>query len=56
MMELDMDEKMLKCYMNNVDQGIAFDNIPFRNDQTYTMCVSFDELMPVKLINSQQTH
>ena len=50
-MELNMDDKTLKYYVNGEDQGIAFDNICFDNDQHYSMCISLDEPMSVQLID-----
>ena len=52
-MELNMNDKSLKYHVNGEDQGVAFDNICFRNDEQYTMCISLDEIMSVKLVDFQ---
>eukprot|EP01084_Bolivina_argentea_P148404 259461_1 len=38
-MELNMKNKILKFYNNNTDQGIAYDNIDFSDDQIYSIAV-----------------
>ena len=48
-MELNMDDKTLKYYVNGNDQGIAFKNICFNKDQKYSMFISMDEKMTVKI-------
>ena len=50
-MELNMDDKTLKYYVNGKDQGIAFQNICFENDEKYSMCISLDEPMSVRLLD-----
>ena len=52
-MELDMDHKRLKYYVDGKDQGIAFCNICFKNDEKYSMCISMDETMCIKLSDYQ---
>ena len=53
-MELNMRNRTLKYYVNDTDQGIAFDNICFQNDEQYTMvvCLAY-EVMSVQLTNYQ---
>ena len=52
-MVLDMDYKILKYYVNGKDQGIAFGNICFGNDEQYSMCISLDEEMSIQLTDYQ---
>ena len=52
-MELNMDEKTIRYYVNDEDQGVAFKDICFRNDEEYKMCISFDESVTVQLRNYQ---
>ena len=52
-MELNMDNKTLKYYVNGKDQGIAFKNICFNNDEKYSMFISLDERMTVKISDYQ---
>ena len=52
-MELDMNKKTLKYYVNGMDQGILWNNINFKNDQQYAMCVSLDENMTLQLSDFQ---
>ena len=43
-MELNVTNKTLKYYINNVDEGIAFSNIHFDYDTKYNMAVYLDRL------------
>ena len=52
-MELNMDNKTLKYYIDGEDQGTAFDNICFKNDEKYSMSISMDEEMCIKLSDYQ---
>ena len=49
-----MNDKTIKYYVQGFDQGIAFDNIYFDNDQEYSMFVSMHEPMSVQLLDFQQ--
>ena len=52
-MELNMNTKTLKYYVNGKDQGIAFKNICFKNDEQYSMCITLYWEMTVKLSDYQ---
>ena len=48
-MELNMDDKTLKYYVNGKHQEIDFDNICFQNDEQYSMVICLDEKMIIQL-------
>ena len=52
-MDLNMNLKTLKYYVNERDQGIAFKDICFKNDEQYSMCITLDDEMTVKLSDYQ---
>lgn len=52
-MELNMDDKTLRYYVDNEDQGIAYEGIIFDNNEEYYMCMSIDEVMSVELVDFQ---
>ena len=52
-MEFDMNDKTLRYLVNGKDQGIAFNNITFDNNEEYTMCVSLDDDMIIQLTEFQ---
>mmetsp|Transcript_38880 Transcript_38880/g.34442 ORF Transcript_38880/g.34442 Transcript_38880/m.34442 type:complete len:241 (-) Transcript_38880:133-855(-) len=56
-MELFIDNKggKLQYYVNNEDQGVAFEDIEFDEEQEYKMCISLDEHMTIKLVDYQYT-
>ena len=49
-MKLDMDQKILRYYVNGKDQGIAFENICFDNDEEYSLCICIDDKMTIQLM------
>ena len=52
-MELNMNDKTLKFYVNDKDQGIGVKKINFENDEKYTMCICSDGMIKMQLADCQ---
>ena len=56
-MELNTNKKTLKFYVNNVDQGIAFDEVDFENNTKYNMAIFlYQKNDSIQLIDFQQIY
>eukprot|EP01084_Bolivina_argentea_P304825 526532_1 len=50
-MELDIQNRTLKYYINSNDQGIAVKNVQFIENTTFVMAISVNSPVEIKLIN-----
>ena len=50
-MGLNMNERTIRYDIDGKDQGVAFKDICFKNDEKYNVCVCFDEAVTVQLID-----
>ena len=55
-MEFDTKNTTLRYYVNGRDQGISFDDVSFDNDEQYTMAISCNNPVTVKLLDFKRMH
>lgn len=55
-MEFDTEYKRLRYYVNEVDQGIAVENVSFDNNEEYTLAISMDDPVCIQLMSFQQMY
>eukprot|EP01084_Bolivina_argentea_P219071 371624_1 len=55
-MELDVQNEILKYYVNSIDKGIAVEGVYFDNNVKYVMAVACDGEATIKLINFKATY
>ena len=54
-MELDMKQKTLRYFVNGEDQGIAINDVNFANDERYSVAISTDNDIKIKLLQFEQS-